>query len=160
MNPFYKPPFKKFVKKQARPLQLSIEDEIEKIIENPKMGEIKKGDLREFFLQSEKISKGRCLAMITAEKVYKDILEMPVPEREKLFATIARKGFEKDLYTHDEVFDDIRKSPFSLREAAEYLKVAEITVRRWAKAGKLNYQRIGKNFVFDPDELKEIKKQN
>ena len=98
--------------------------------------------------------------MITAEKVYKDILEMPVPEREKLFATIARKGFEKDLYTHDEVFDDIRKSPFSLREAAEYLKVAEITVRRWAKAGKLNYQRIGKNFVFDPDELKEIKKQN
>ncbi len=30
--------------------------------------------------------------MITAEKVYKDILKMPVPEREKLFATIARKG--------------------------------------------------------------------
>ena len=56
--------------------------------------------------------------MITAEKVYKDIFEMPLPEREKLFATIARKGFEKDLYTHDEVFDDIRKSSFSLREAA------------------------------------------
>ena len=98
--------------------------------------------------------------MITAEKVYKDILEMPVPEREKLFATIARKGFDKDLYTHDEVFDDIRKSPFSLKEAAEYLEVAEITIRRWAKSGKLDYKRIGKNFVFDPDELKEIKKQN
>ena len=98
--------------------------------------------------------------MITAEKVYKDILEMPLPEREKLFATIARKGFEKDLYTHDEVFDDIRKSPFSLKEAAEYLEVAEITVRRWVKAGKLDYKRIGKNFVFDPDELKDKKKQN
>jgi excisionase family DNA binding protein len=98
--------------------------------------------------------------MITAEKVYKDILEMPVREREKLFSTIARKGFEKDLYTHDEVFDDIRKSPFSLKEASQYLEVAEITVRRWAKAGKLDYKRIGKNFVFDPDELKEIKKQN
>lgn len=98
--------------------------------------------------------------MITAEKVYKDILEMPVPEREKLFATIARKGFEKDLYTHDEVFNDIRKSPFSLKEAAEYLEVAEITVRRWAKADKLDYKRIGKNFVFDPDELKDIKKQH
>ena len=98
--------------------------------------------------------------MITAEKVYKDILEMPLPDREKLFATIARKGFEKDLYAHDEVFDDIRKSPFSLKEAAQYLGVAEITVRRWAKAGKLNYQRIGKNFVFDPDELKDKKKQN
>ena len=95
--------------------------------------------------------------MITAEKVYKDILQMPVSEREKLFATIARKGFEKDLYTHDEVFGDIRKSPFSLKEAAEYLEVAEITVRRWTKAGKLNYRRIGKNLVFDPDELKEIK---
>ena len=95
--------------------------------------------------------------MITAEKVYKDILQMPVSEREKLFATIARKGFEKDLYTHDEVFGDIRKSPFSLKEAAEYLEVAEITVRRWTKAGKLNHRRIGKNLVFDPDELKEIK---
>jgi hypothetical protein len=66
--------------------------------------------------------------MVTAEKVYKDILKMSVPEREKLFATIARKGFEKDLYAHDEVFDEIRKSPFSLKEAAEYLEIAEITV--------------------------------
>jgi hypothetical protein len=52
---------------------------------------------------------------------------MRVEEREKLFTTIARRGFEKDLYTHDEVFDDIRRSPFSLKEAAEYLDVAEIT---------------------------------
>ena len=96
--------------------------------------------------------------MITAEKVYKDILKMPVPEREKLFATIARRGFEKDFYTHKEVFDDIRRSPFSLKEAAEYLDVAEITVRRWIKAGKLNFNRIGRNFVFDPDELKAYKK--
>jgi hypothetical protein len=29
--------------------------------------------------------------MITAEKVYKDILEMLLPEREKLFAAIACK---------------------------------------------------------------------
>jgi len=46
--------------------------------------------------------------MITAEKVYKEILEMPVKEREKLFTVIARKGFEKDVFSHDEVFDDIR----------------------------------------------------
>ena len=96
--------------------------------------------------------------MITAVKVYKDILKMQVEEREKLFATIARRGFEKDLYTHDEVFDDIRRSPFSLKEAAEYLNVAEITIRRWIKAGKLNYKRIGRSFVFDPDELKKFKK--
>jgi len=45
--------------------------------------------------------------MITAAKIYQDILKMRVEEREKLFITIARKGFDKDLYAHDEVFDDI-----------------------------------------------------
>jgi len=67
--------------------------------------------------------------MITAEKVYKE-----------------------------KVFDEIRQSPFSLKEAAEYLEAAEITVRRWVKAGKLKHERIGRNFVFDPDELKAFKK--
>ncbi len=66
--------------------------------------------------------------MITAEKVYKEILEMPIKERERLFTVIARRGFEKDTYTHNEVFDDIRHSPFIIKEAAEYLEVAEITV--------------------------------
>jgi len=97
--------------------------------------------------------------VITAERVYKDILKMPVVEREKLFATIARRGFEKDFYKHDEVFDDIRQSPFSLKEAAEYLEVAEITVRRWVKDSKIEYKRIGRNIVFDPDNLKAVKKK-
>lgn len=96
--------------------------------------------------------------MIKAEKIYKDILNMPVPEREKLFAIIARRGFEKDLYSHDEVFDDIRSAPFSLKEAADYLDIAEITLRRWIKAGKLNFNRIGRSIVFDPDDLKAFKR--
>ncbi len=96
--------------------------------------------------------------MITAERVYKDILNMPSKEREKLFTAIARKGFEKDLYSHEEVFDDIRQSPFTVKEAAEYLEIAEITLRRWVKAGNINYKRIGRNIVFDPDELKSFKK--
>jgi hypothetical protein len=45
--------------------------------------------------------------MITAEKVYKEILEMPLKERERLFTVIARQGFEKDTYTHAEVFEDL-----------------------------------------------------
>ena len=48
MKAFYKPPFRKFVKNQIRALQLSIEDEIEKIIENPATGESKMGDLLGF----------------------------------------------------------------------------------------------------------------
>jgi len=97
--------------------------------------------------------------MITAEKVYKEILEMPVKERERLFVVIAKRGFEKDIYTYEEVFDDIRQSPFTIKEASEYLEVAEITVRRWVKGGILKFKRIGKNIVFDPDDLKEFKRK-
>jgi len=48
MNAFYKSAFRKFVKKQARPFQLVIEDETEKISKNPERGESKKGDLAGF----------------------------------------------------------------------------------------------------------------
>jgi len=96
--------------------------------------------------------------MITAKKVYKELIEMPLKEREKLFAVIARQGFEKNVYTHDEVFSDIRQSPFTIREAAEYLEVAEITVRRWTKDGSLKAERLGKNIVFNADNLKKFKK--
>ncbi len=98
--------------------------------------------------------------MVTAEKVYKEILEMPVEERERLFTVIAKRGFEKDLYTHNEVFEDIRESPFTIREAAEYLEVAEITVRRWVKDGILKSKRIGRNIVFDANVLKDLKRKS
>ena len=96
--------------------------------------------------------------MITAEKVYRDMVEMPIQEREKLFAVIARQGFEKDRYSQQEVFDDIRRAPFTAKEAAEYLEISEITIRRWVKAGKIPFQRMGRNLLFDPDQLKSFKK--
>jgi excisionase family DNA binding protein len=96
--------------------------------------------------------------MITAEKIYKKILEMPIKEREKLFTVIARRGFEKDLYSHSEVFDEIRQSPFTIKEASEYLELAVITLRRWVKAGNIAHRRVGRNIVFDPATLKAIKK--
>ena len=95
--------------------------------------------------------------MITAEKVYREIVEMPVEEREKLFAAIARQGFEKDRYSQQEVFDDIRRAPFSAKEAAEYLEISEITLRRWVKAGKIPFQRLGRNLLFDVNQLKAFK---
>jgi excisionase family DNA binding protein len=98
------------------------------------------------------------MKMITAERVYKEILEMPLKEREKLFTVIARRGFEKDFYSHDEVFDEIRQAPFTLKEAAEYLGIAEITLRRWVKAGNIKHERVGRNIVFEPDELKAFKR--
>jgi excisionase family DNA binding protein len=85
---------------------------------------------------------------------------MSIKEREKLFAVIARREFEKDYYKHDEVFDEIRQTPFIIREASEYLEVAEITVRRWVKSGKIKTRRIGRDIVFSVDDLKRFKKQN
>lgn len=94
--------------------------------------------------------------MITAEKVYREILEMTVKERMRLFTVIARRGFEKDLYTHAEVFENLDE-PFTIREAAEYLEVAEITIRRWVKEGALKSRKIGKSIVFKPADLRELK---
>ncbi|MGR3304445.1 MAG: helix-turn-helix domain-containing protein [Candidatus Scalindua sp.] len=98
--------------------------------------------------------------MKTAQKVYKEILDMSIDEREKLFSVIARRGFEKDYYSHDEVFDEIRQSPFTIKEASEYLEVAEITVRRWIKSKKIKASKVGRNIVFRVDDLKRLKKQN
>ena len=45
MDILYKPPFRKFVKKQSRAFQLVIEDEVEGVRNIPDIGEAKKGDL-------------------------------------------------------------------------------------------------------------------
>jgi len=50
MDALYKPPFRKFVKKQNRAFQLVIEDEAEKIRDYPTVGEAKKGDLAGFLV--------------------------------------------------------------------------------------------------------------
>ena len=42
MKVFYKPPFRRLVKKQTRPFQLVNEDEVEKIVINPDVGKPKK----------------------------------------------------------------------------------------------------------------------
>lgn len=96
--------------------------------------------------------------MNRAEKIYKDIIALPMAEREKLFTIIARKGFDKDYYAYDEVFDDI-PTAFTIKEASAYLEVAEITIRRWAKEGKLPYHKVGKNYVFRVDDLRALKQK-
>ncbi len=53
----YKSPFKRFVKKQSRPFQLAIEDEVEKVLDNPQIGESKTGDLTGFSVHKFKFQK-------------------------------------------------------------------------------------------------------
>ena len=96
--------------------------------------------------------------MNRAEKIYKDIVTLPMAERERLFSLIARKGFDKDNYTYDEVFGDL-PSTLTIKESSEYLEVAEVTVRRWAKEGKLPFRKVGKNHVFGVDDLRKLKRK-
>jgi Txe/YoeB family toxin of Txe-Axe toxin-antitoxin module len=46
MTPVFKPPFRSFVKKQPKALQLTIEDIVEDICSDPTIGEQKSGDLK------------------------------------------------------------------------------------------------------------------
>ncbi len=96
--------------------------------------------------------------MITAEKVFDELVSMPVKEREKLFSMIARTGFDKEAYTYDDVFGDLNDYPFTVKETADYLEVSEITIRRWIKEGKLTPSgKLGRNWVFDADYLSDFK---
>ena len=64
----YKAPFKKFVKKQNRGFQLVIEDEAEKIRDNPDIGEAKTGDLRGFLVHKFVFQKQEYLIAYKSER--------------------------------------------------------------------------------------------
>ncbi len=70
MENFYKPPFRKFIKKQTTPFQLVIEDEIEKVIMNPEIGESKKGDLKGFRVHKFSFKKNRFLIAYRFQESY------------------------------------------------------------------------------------------
>ena len=57
MNPNYKPPFSRFVKKAHKPLQLAIEDAVEEICEDPEIGEAKTGDLSGIWVYKFKFNR-------------------------------------------------------------------------------------------------------
>jgi len=94
MKPYYKPPFRKYVKKQTRPFQLSIEDEIERILENPDLGETKKGDLREFRVHKFALKKQK---LLIAYKVFTDeILFYMVGPHENFYRDLKKYSKEGD----------------------------------------------------------------
>jgi len=96
--------------------------------------------------------------MLTAEKIYKDILDLPLKEREKLFMAIARKGFEKDSYLHDEVFSDLNASPFTIKERPNTRNCRD-NHKALCKNGSLKARKLGKSLIFNTDDLKTFKKK-
>jgi hypothetical protein len=95
MEMLYKPPFRKFVKKQTRPLQLAIEDEIEKIAKNRSIGELKIGDLQGF--QVHKFRFQRQNFLIAYRVIESDILFYLIGPHENFYRELKRylKEIEK-----------------------------------------------------------------
>ncbi|MFH1616588.1 MAG: helix-turn-helix domain-containing protein [Planctomycetota bacterium] len=54
--------------------------------------------------------------------------------------------------------DEIAGRPFNLKQAAEYLGVSSVTLRRWVKTGRVSAHKIGRAYTFDVRYLKELKK--
>ena len=88
MNAFYKPPFRKFVKKQARAFQLTIEDEVEKISRDFTIGEEKSGDLSGFRVHKFKFRNEQYL--IAYKSQANDIIFYMIGTHENFYRDIKR----------------------------------------------------------------------
>ena len=99
MDMLYKPPFRKFVKKQTRPLQLAVEDEVEKIAENPAIGKIKIGDLQG--IQVYKFNFQRQNFLIAYRAAEPDIIFYSIGTHENFYRDLKRylKEIEKSDYS-------------------------------------------------------------
>ncbi len=64
----FNPSSRKFVKKQSRPFQLAIEDEVESILNDPDIGETKKGDLSGFKVHKFNFKEQQFLIAYLPEK--------------------------------------------------------------------------------------------
>ena len=96
MKPSYKPPFKKFVKKQHKPLQLAIEDAVEDVCAAPGIGEQKSGDLRDIWIYKFAFNKQEYL--IAYRPPTDDELKAEGVEFELLFIDFYQVGVHENFY--------------------------------------------------------------
>ena len=102
--------------------------------------------------------------MLTTEKVIEEIYLLPIDERQKIARHIIDFGIRGPQQDFPEVLDikawqdEIAEKPFNLKEAAEYLGVSSVTLRRWVKAGRVLASKIGRAYTFEVSDLKELKK--
>jgi ParE-like toxin of type II bacterial toxin-antitoxin system len=96
----YKAPFKQFVKKVQKPLQLAIEDEVDSICENPSIGESKIGDLAGVFVHKFKFNRQEYLLAYRLSSAKVDEKSSTVE-----FLTIV---FYK-VGTHENFYDELKR---------------------------------------------------
>jgi excisionase family DNA binding protein len=85
--------------------------------------------------------------------------EMPPSERARFFALLGESGFEKENFSHAEVFGEVINSAFTVGEATEYLEVSVSTFRRYVQGHHINpSQVVGRNQLFSAADLKSLEK--
>ena len=104
--------------------------------------------------------------MLTAQKVIHEIYLLPKEEKGKLAHQIMQYGIMGAHRDSPEVLnlkrwqDDIARKPFNLNQAAEYLGISAVTLRRWVKKGRLVACKAGRAYTFDVMDLKRFKKEH
>jgi excisionase family DNA binding protein len=98
-------------------------------------------------------------SIATAEELFIVMKEMPPGERARFFTLLGQSVFEKESFSHAEVFGEVLADKFSVDEAAEYLEVSVSTFRRYVQADKIApVQVVGRNQLFSTADLKSLKK--
>ena len=95
----------------------------------------------------------------TAEDLFSAMKEMPPTERVRFFTLLGETVFEKDNFSHVEVFGDLLSAEFTVEEAAEYLEVSVSTFRRYVQGKKIfPLHVVGRSQLFSAADLKSFKK--
>lgn len=96
---------------------------------------------------------------ITAEELFAAVRSMPPAERARFFTMLGTSAFQKEDYSHEQVFGELANTEFTASEAAEYLEISIPTFRRYVQGGKINPSRVvGRNQFFAAKVLKSFKR--
>ena len=96
---------------------------------------------------------------LTAEDLFSEMKRMPAAERIKFFSLLTSNAFREDDFTHEQMFGQLHREPFSAWEAAEYLEISMPTLRRYVQSGKLVPSHVvGRNQMFSTQTLRAFKR--
>ena len=97
--------------------------------------------------------------IVTAEELFAAMKKMPPTERVRFFTLLGETAFEKNDFSHVEVFGDVLSAEFTVDEAAEYLEVSISTFRRYVQGKKICPAHVvGRNQFFSAADLKSFKR--
>lgn len=95
----------------------------------------------------------------TAEDLFAAMKGMPSSERVRFFTLLGENVFEKENFSHEEVFGSIANAEFTVSEASEYLEISVPTFRRYVQGKKITpIHIVGRNQLFAAQDLKSFKR--